>query len=436
VDEITPQDIKVLQDDRLKPGQFIGRMGIERMYDRMLRGVDGGLQFEMDAHGRHVQVLRRVPSTPGNDVVLTLDLALQAAAERGLDLTNTGRGAVVAVDPRTGAVLALVSHPAFDPSGDLSKFLADPQLPFFNRALQGTYPPGSVFKTVTAMAALRDGWDIHKKIFCSGVFRLGTKEFGCWKKHGLIDFMDAMTWSCDVYHYNMGLMAGVDAMEELGRALGLGEPTGIDLPSEASGNLPGRAWKKKALKQPWYDGDTVNMSIGQGYLTVTPLQAAMLMSAVANGGTLWRPQVVDRVLSPEGVELYHAVPRDRRRLELPAEVWDNVRTSLQEVVRRGTGGHASRPDVVIGGKTGTAQNPHGEDHAWFAAYAGKPGEPASLVVVGFVENGGHGSEVALPVVREVLNEAFPLQSRGPDTKPEARDSGLGARENPEVPELR
>jgi penicillin-binding protein 2 len=413
VDEITPKDLRSAQDDRFRAGQFVGRMGVERLYDRFLRGTDGGLQFEMDARGRHLKVLQRLPPVPGNDVVLTLDRVLQAAAERGLDATITGRGAVVAVDPRSGAVLALVSHPSFDPAGDMAALLSDPMLPLFNRAVQGSYPPGSVFKSITAMAALEKGWNIKRKILCPGVFKLGNKEFKCWKKHGVMDFIGAMSWSCDVYHYVMGLEAGVDALEVLGRDVGLGEKSGIDLTSEAAGNLPGRVWKKKAMREPWFDGDTVNMSIGQGFVTVTPLQAAMLMATISNGGTLWRPRIVDRVMDSSGKEVYRSLPQIRRQWNVPADVAATVRGSLEAVVRGGTGGQAFRPDLIIGGKTGTAQNPHGEDHAWFAAYAGRPGEAASIALVGFVENGGHGAAVALPVVREVLNAAFPVPVPAP-----------------------
>jgi penicillin-binding protein 2 len=411
VDEITPQDLKSSQDERFKAGQFVGRMGVERMYDPLLRGTDGGLQFEMDARGRHLKVLRRSPGIPGNDVVLTLDRSLQEAAERGLALTETGRGAVVALDPRTGFVLALASHPGFDPTGDMAPLLEDPELPLFNRALQGTYPPGSTFKSVTALAALKGGWDMDRVIKCAGVFRLGRKEFKCWKKHGSMDFMGAMAWSCDVYHYNMGLAAGVNALEEMGRSFGLGEAAGIDLSSEASGVLPGRAWKRATQHDAWYDGDTVNMSIGQGFVLVTPLQAALVMAALANGGTVWRPQVVERVVSPEGKELYKAAPQVHRIVTLTPELWGTIQESLQEVVLRGTGRGVNRPDLVIGAKTGTAQNPHGEDHAWFTTYAGRPGEPSSIAIVGFVENGGHGAEAAMPIVREVLKKAFPLPEK-------------------------
>lgn len=418
VDEITPHDIKKLGDSRLRAGQFIGRMGVERLYDNFLRGVDGGLQFEMDARGRHLQVLRRITATPGNDIILTIDRGLQAAAERGLDQTISRRGAVVAVDPATGEILALVSHPGFDPAGELAPLMTDPALPLFNRVLQGSYPSGSVFKSVTALGALRAGWDTRKTYFCSGVFKWGNKEFKCWKRHGVMDFWGAMAWSCDVYYYNMGLQVGVDSLEELGKALGLGQRTGIDLTSEAAGNMPGREWKTRVQRQPWYEGDTVNLSIGQGFLTVTPLQTAMWIAALANNGTLWRPRVVDKVVSPEGKVLYRSAPEARNVIRLTPEVWEGVHRSLQEVVQRGTGGGAFRPDLLIGGKTGTAQNPHGEDHAWFAAYAGRPGGAPSLVVVGFVENGGHGSDAALPVVREVLREAFPLpEPPAPRTPP-------------------
>jgi penicillin-binding protein 2 len=406
VDEVNPRDLKK-QREELRLGQFIGRSGVEKIYDADLRGIDGGLQFEMDAKGRHLEEMQRLPAQSGRDLVLTVDHRLQEAAVRGLEATLSRRGAVVAVDPRDGAILALVSRPGFDPTGDMGRTLTDPTLPLFNRVLQGTYPPGSVFKAVSAAAALEAGWDVRRVINCEGIFPLGTRDFRCWKRHGPMDFMDGMAWSCDTYYYNMGLRVGPDAIEALARAFGLGQKTGIDLPSEAAGTLPGRPWKQKVMKQPWYDGDTLNFSIGQGFLLVTPLQSAMMVAAVANEGTLWRPRVAARIQNPSGEVLRVFPPEVLHRIPLKEKTWKTVKKSMEEVVRRGTGGGAFRPDILIGGKTGTAQNPHGDDHAWFAAYAGLPGEIPSIVILAFVENGGHGSDAALPVVREVLKEAFP-----------------------------
>ncbi len=411
VEEIDAAELGRYRDRGLRQGQRIGKTGLERYYDERLRGLDGGLQFETDAAGRHVQVIRRIPSEPGQDLHLTLDRRLQEVAEAALDRSPSGRGAVVAVDPRDGAVRVLASRPGSDPSQNLFESMGDPGLPLFNRALQGTYPPGSVFKMVTAACALSDvGWDVRKAFYCTGAFRSGAKEFACWGVHRRKDFFGAVAWSCNVYFYNMGLAIGPDFLEAMARSFGLGEKTGIDMPTESSGLIPGRSWKRKAQREGWFDGDTVNMSIGQGAVTATPIQAAVLMASVANGGTLWRPFLVERVVDSQDRILVQGGAAARRRVALSDEVWGTLRRALEGVVTTGSGRAVNRPDLAVGAKTGTAQNPHGEDHSWFAVYAGRPGESPSLALAVFVENGGRGSVAGGPIAREILDAAFP---RGP-----------------------
>ncbi|MBI4397354.1 MAG: penicillin-binding protein 2 [Elusimicrobia bacterium] len=408
VDEINPAELERRQDQKYRIGQLIGKTGMERMYDGSLRGEDGGLQFEMNASGRHVQVIRRIPSQSGMHLFLTVDRSLQEAAETGLAASPSQRGAAVAMDPRTGAVLALASAPEFDPSVDVSRHLGDPRLPMFNRALQGSYPPGSVFKIMTAAAGLESvKWDVHKTYYCPGVFRLGAKEFGCWDTHHWRDFKGAVAMSCNVYFFNMGLRMGPDPIEQMARAFGLGEKTGIDLPSESLGLIPGRAWKQRARKDLWYDGDTVNFSIGQGAVSVTPIQVAVMLSAVANGGTVWEPFVMDHIVDREGQVLYQHQPKARKKVVLSSRTWTQLHRSLQAVVLEGSGRGLQRPDLVLGAKTGTAQNPHGKDHAWFVAYGGLPDQEPSLAVVVFVENGGRGSVAGGPITRAIVNAAFP-----------------------------
>ncbi len=413
VDEIGPAELTRLRSEGYRMGQLIGKTGVERSYDAVLRGEDGGLQFEMDAGGHHVRVVRQIPSRSGSHVFLTLDRVLQQAMEEGLRDSPTRQGAAVAVDPRSGAVLAMASQPDFNPATGPLAYLEDPRLPLFNRTIQGGYPPGSTFKLITAAAALQEGnWDVRQDIVCTGVYRLGRKEFACWKTHGRLDFLGAVTWSCNVYFYNVGLRTGPDAIERAGRAFGLGEKTGIDLPSESAGLLPGRRWKKETQGDDWYEGDTLNFSIGQGALSATPLQMAMAVSALANGGILWKPSVLERVVDPAGRVLYQRRTEIRKRVDLSAPVWELLRSGMQEVVRSGTGRGVFRPDLVLGAKTGTAQNPHGEDHAWFVAYAGYPGQEPSLAVAVLVEHGGQGSSSADPVARQVINAAFPLRGGG------------------------
>lgn len=412
VDEVDAGELERLRDRGFRLGQLIGKSGVEKFYDDLLRGEDGGLQFETDAAGRHVQIIRRIPSDPGDDVRLTLDRRLQAVAEDALSRSTTGRGAAVALDPRNGAVRVLASRPGFDFSKGLGAYLGDPSLPLFNRALQGTYPPGSVFKIVTAAAALTQlQWDTKTSYVCTGAYRLGKQEFACWSVHKRQDFFGAVAWSCNFYFYNLGLRLGPDPLESLARAFGFGEKSGIDMPTESSGLIPGRAWKKRVMRDGWFDGDSLNFCIGQGFVTATPLQAAVLIAAVANGGTVWRPFVVDRVSDVQGQPVYQTEPLARGRVPLTDEVWAVLHRAMEGVVTIGSGRGVQRPDLLIGAKTGTAQNPHGEDHSWFTAYAGKPGEPASLALAVFVENGGRGSVAAGPVAREIINAAFPREPK-------------------------
>jgi penicillin-binding protein 2 len=408
-DELSAAELARLKEEGYRMGHLRGRTGVERVYDQYLRGEDGGIQFEMNVSGQHLRIVQRIPSKPGADVVLTVDYPLQRALEEALEAAPTRAGAAaVVMDPRSGAILALASRPDFDPSESIVPLLADPKLPLFNRALQGGYPPGSVFKIVTAAATLDQGaWDLQRQIFCPGSFRLGRREFGCWKVHGRLDFMGALAWSCNVYYYNLGLHLGVDALERMAKAYRLGDRTGIDLPSETNGLVPGREWKKKTSRMPWFEGDTVNFSIGQGAVSTTVLQTAVLVSAVANGGTVWEPYVVDRVTNPEGTVLYRRTPEVLQHTKISPRAAELLRKGMEGVVENGSGRGIFRNDLISGAKTGTAQNPHGEDHSWFVSYSGWPGEPASLVVAVIVEHGGYGSVSAGPVARRVINAFFP-----------------------------
>ncbi|MBK6879171.1 MAG: penicillin-binding protein 2 [Elusimicrobia bacterium] len=411
VSEVDDNDLK-RDRDRWRSGQFIGRGGVEKVYDDLLRGTDGGLQFVTDAAGRHIQVLGRLSSVPGADLHLTLDRRLQQVAEAGLDASPSGRGAAVVLDPRTGAVLTLASRPGFDPSESLARHVIDPRQPFFNRALQGVYPPGSVFKIITALTGLNDArWDTHRTFYCNGVYLLpitgGVREFKCWNKHHRQDFWGAVAWSCNIYFYNIGLTAGPEALASRAKAFGFGEKTGIDLPSESSGLMPDREWKKRARREGWFDGDTLNTAIGQGFVLSTPLQAAVFVAAVANGGTVWKPYLVREARATTGQTLWRGKSEIRRTVELNNATWGTLHRAMGNVVSQGSGRVIYRPDLDLGAKTGTAQNPHGEDHAWFAAYAGPKGQPAEIAVLVFVENGGHGSAAAGPIAKRIIDTAFP-----------------------------
>jgi penicillin-binding protein 2 len=406
VREVSAEDLARMEGADLRPGELIGKEGVEKVAEACLRGVDGGDQIEVDATGRVVRTLGTVPPQEGRAVTLTLDLDLQRAAEEAL---GEQTGAVVALDPRTGAVLALVSHPAFDPNVftlPLSRAewrrLSGPDRPQQNRATSGLYAPGSVFKIVTAAAALEAGeCDEGSSFYCSGSFTLGKWRLRCWKRggHGALNYRQGFGQSCNVMFATLGRRVGVEGLAAMAHRFGLGEQTGIDVSDESRGLIPTEDWKRARRHEPWYPGDTCQMAIGQGDLLVTPLQVAQEVAVVANGGWLVQPHVLLRV---EG----EAAPRrwGKRRVELRAETLAALRDGMEAVVAEGGTAHRiASPDYTIAGKTGTAQAPRGDDHAWFAGYA--PAEDPKIVVAVLVEHGGHGGATAAPIARRVFDAA-------------------------------
>lgn len=416
-------------------GDWIGKTGIEKQWERYLRGRDGGVQVEVDAFGRHVRALSKKEPVPGKNLVLCLDSRLQQTARDGLE---DKAGAVLALDPRDGRILCYLSQPAFDPndfirgiSPEAWKALRDhPLHPLTDRAMQGLYPLGSVFKIVMAVAALEEGVvRPGEKILCTGSHRVGVREFRCWRPegHGWMDIHQALVESCDVFFYQVGQRLGIRRIYEYATRFGFGQHTGIEVEGEKQGLVPNPEWKKKRTGAPWYEGETVSVSIGQGALQVTPLQVLGMVSAVANGGTLWVPRLVDRVEYPDGRLYLRNEPQIRSALHLSAATLTAVRDALRDVVEssRGTGKRARLECAEVAGKTGTAQvvhqaEPKGAlrlltkkhwDHAWFACYA--PAEAPEIAVVVLVENGGHGGEAAAPVARRVLQTYFEITGRAP-----------------------
>lgn len=392
----------------------LGKAGLEKMYERELKGKDGGIYLEVDSRGKLNRVLESRKWVPGADIFLTIDSKAQAAAEEGLKKSISGKGAVVALDPRTGAVLAFASAPSYDPnmfvlSGSEKEGLPAGQvLPEFNVALQGTYPPGSIFKIVTAAAILESGRvRVNEKFFCPGWYDAGSRVFKCWQKkgHGHTSFIDGLANSCDVYFYHTGQRAGALAIEKYARAFRLGRTSGIALPDEKSGNVFGPS-PRAAKKSYWFIGDTLNLAIGQGETLMTPMQAAGEIAAVANGGIFHRPYYVDRIVKSDGQETLRNKPETLSRVELKPETWSLIREGLRSVVSEGTGQAAKIQGAEIYGKTGTAQNPHGKDHAWFVAYATVNNEPSKIAVAVLVEHGEHGASAAAPIAKAVIEAAL------------------------------
>ena len=416
--------VREVSDDQMKQGRYrrgdmIGQSGLERLLDEHLRGRDGGERIEVDALGRPVQVMRREEPDPGAQVITTVDRRIQEAAERAM----VGRsGAVIVMDPRNGDVLAMTSSPAFELdrlTGNLDKeewlkVIRDPLTPLMNRALQSQYAPGSVFKVVVAAAGLQEGsLTPMDRIYCNGEFHLGNWTFKDWKEggHGHVDTRTALIHSCNIFFYQAGLKVGPAAIARYSEAFGLGSPSGIDLGGEKAGLVPFLDGRRRIDGRKWQAGDTVNMSIGQGQVLVTPMQVARMMSAVANGGVLWRPRLVQRVERVDGSLAYSSSSKMTGRVDLSPIVWAFLRQALSGVVNEGgTGGAARIPGVEVAGKTGTAQSVNksdsakGQDHAWFASFA--PAQDPEVVVVVLVERGGKGGQVAAPIARQIYQAIF------------------------------
>src|SRR3989475_637851 len=356
-----------------------------------------------------------------------LELRLQRFAE---SLLGAEAGAVVALDPRNGDVLVMASSPAYDPnvlSRGLTPALweqiaSDTRHPLTNRAMQGQYPPGSTFKIMVASAALEsDKWSADTQVRCTGVFPFSRGHvFKDWKRggHGVLDMYHALVHSCDVYFYNVGHRLGIDTIAETARLFGLGQPTGVDLPSERAGVVPSTEWKQRVRKEQWYPGETISASIGQGYITVTPLQMAVAIGAVSNGGMLYRPRLVRAVRERATGRLQEYPSVERGPVPLHESTLHLLQDALREVVLHGTGGRARSQLVSIAGKTGTAQTVGARasqvstdeegipkqlrDHAWFVAYA--PAEDPKIAVAVLVENTGHGGTYAAPIAKALIEE--------------------------------
>lgn len=391
-----------------------GKMGLEKLFENELRGRDGGIRMEVDAQGRLKRMLEKIPWEAGSNVHLTLDAATQKAADEGLRASSTGRGAVVAIDPRNGDVLALSSAPDFDPNALLSPDAKEAQrttetLPEYNLAISGTYPPGSTFKPLIGLAVLNeDKASPEETVFCPGYYDgLSARTFLCWehKGHKRVAWLQGLARSCDVYFYTMGRRVGGAAIERYAKLFGLGRKVRLDLGGEKAGHMFGPETRKAAGKG-WYEGDTLNLAIGQGELLVTPLQMAVVTAALANRGSLWRPHYTKKIEYADGRPEFVVKPEKLGLVPAKPEAWQQVDAAMQLVVSSGTGVAARVPGLMIAGKTGTAQNPHGDDHAWFIAYAAKPGEEPSIAVSVLVEHGQHGSSAAVPIARKVILAYF------------------------------
>jgi len=413
--EIDDQRLKELKGMGYIPGDIVGDNGIERQYESNLRGSTGRKFMEVDNKGHWVGLLKRwveaddgtwmrktqhFPPGKGNDVNLTIDIDLQKrlAAEIG---ENVG-GAIV-MDVNSGEILAMYAYPGFDAnlfvgpvmSVDWSDIINNPDKPMQNRLIQNAYPPGSLFKVVVALAGLMEKTITTKtRVTCKGVYQVGNREFKCWKKygHGVVDINRAISESCDVYFYTLGEKLGSEKIIKYAELLGLGNETGIDLPGEKSGFLPTPEWKLDRIGERWYTGDTINMSIGQGFIQVTPIQVLRVYALFANGGKLINPHL------NMAAQTRDDTPDELKGID--PEIIEIINKGLLNAVTVGTARGCRINDFTIAGKTGTADDPPRKfPHSWFASFA--PAENPSVVMVVFGQNGGHSDELAVPIARRI-----------------------------------
>ena len=439
----TPAENEVGDDPLLQlPGFRIGKSGLEKVYDTKLRGTAGTSEVEVNAQGRVIRELDRHEGKPGADLVSTLDIGLQQYVQQRLSAQPSA--SAVVLDIMTGDVLAMGSMPSFDPgvfnrglsAADWQDLSTDPGHPLINKALAGQYPPGSTFKTMTALAALKAGMDPGYTAFCPGFLTLGNIVFHCWWKggHGPLDMLGGIKHSCDVYFYNVARQVGIDGIAAMARRFGLGQPTGIDLPGEKAGLIPDTAWKKATFKDSWHPGETLIAGIGQGFIETTPLQLAVMAARIANGGYALKPRLVrpgeltDETGPDPAAAQSAPMGLNPNHVKL---VWEGMRRVVNDPDGTAYNARISQPGMEMAGKTGSAQVRHisvaehlagvrknenlpwaMRDHALFIAFApvGQPRYACAVVV----EHGGGGAKVAGPVAHDIMIEC---QLRNPVRPP-------------------
>ncbi len=430
--QISKKELESKKSDEYQGGDQIGKMGLEKIFEKNLRGEQGKRYVEVDVHGFEQKQLQNQEPLPGNDLQLTLDLDLQLAAEKAL----AGKaGAIVTMDVNSGAILTLASSPPLQLNqflGGISvknwkKHLDDPLHPLLNKAIQGQYPPGSTYKIVTALAGLGEKAISPQSIsYCTGSMTLYRRRYGCWKRrgHGAIDLNRALAESCDVYFYQVGQKVGVNKLAQYAGSLGLGKKTGITLEHEKSGLTPTKLWKKKNRNESWQEGETMSVSIGQGFNLATPLQICNMTATIANGGTRYRPMLIKAILDPEGKIIEQFEPIIDGKALGTKKSLALIRKGLVDAVnsKHGTGGRAKLEGITVAGKTGTSQVvrlaqyrsvPEDQvpykyrDHAWFTCFA--PAEKPEIAIAVLMEHSGHGGSAAAPLAKQVLEQYFNIK---------------------------
>jgi penicillin-binding protein 2 len=435
--EISKAKLESRNDPKYKQGDFVGKNGLENIYETLLRGEKGYKEVEVDVSGRELKTLRKLPPESGNDLILTLDVRIQRELEKLMTGTAeiSRNGSAVVMKVQTGEIIAITSKPSFNPNKfaagispvNWNELVTDEWHPLQNRSIHGQYPPGSTYKIVTALAGLEEGViKPDTSIYCPGHFKLGRGRYRCWKKtgHGAVNLHDALVQSCDVYFYTIGHRLGIDTIAKYAKRFGLGSPTRLGLSREKKGLIPTTQWKLLNRKEPWLLGETISASIGQGYNLVTPIQQAIMMAAVANGGIILKPYLVKRIEGNERQSRKEFYPEIISQIGVAPDHLEQVRMALRDVVNgaRGTGKKSRLKNIIVSGKTGTAQVVRmksneelekGEiipvkyrDHAWFVAFA--PYEKPEIAVAIIVEHGGHGGATAGPIAGKIFKEYFKL----------------------------
>lgn len=446
--EISPGELTGGKYPGLRRGDLIGKFGAEKAFESFLQGERGGRQVEVNANGRVVRVLKTVPAKPGHNIHLTLDFKLQKKAE---SLLNGVAGAAVAVDPESGRILALASSPSFDQSffvdgmshEQWDSLISNPFRPMENKAIQGEYPPGSTYKIITAIAGLVEAViDENTEVYCPGYYRFGNRVYRCWEKggHGRVKIVKAIAESCDVFFYQVGDLLGVDRLAWYAKAAGLGSSTGIRLDKEAKGLIPTAAWKKERTGIAWQKGETLSVAIGQGFNLATPLQMASMTAAIANGGTRYKPIILDSIKMADGRLAYQNEPQVLGKIPLNERALELVRKGLWEVVngKRGTARGSRLVDIEFSGKTGTSQvvsrkkddfrfdverPAHLRPHAWFVAFASSDKPQIAIAVM--IEHGEHGfgaAPIAREMIKSYLRSNWPIQKAANEADGDANDN--------------
>lgn len=419
---------KISKDDLAKNPDYlmtdsIGKTGIEYSYDKNLRGVNGREEVEVDSTGNIKKNFGFVPPTAGSDLILGTDADLQKklydSLRAKLDETETKTAAAVAIDPRSGEILAMVNLPSYDnnlfakgiSSDDYQRLMSDPDKPMFNRSVSGEYAPGSTFKPIVAAAALQEKIiSPETSIDCHGAISIGPYRFPDWKTHGVTDVRKAIAESCNVFFYAIGggwdniNALGIDRMKKYANLFGLGKALGVDIPGEASGLMPDRAWKQNKLEEKWYVGDDYHCSIGQGFDTATPLQMANLSAALANGGKVLRPHFTHSIKKPDGSE-EKIEPKVLNENFISHQNMQVIREGMRQTIESGSARSLSDLNVAVAGKTGTTQfGGEGKTHGWFISFA--PYDNPTIAMAVLMEGGGEGSSTAVPVSKEVYKWYF------------------------------